>query len=88
MRIYRRAFWKAERQLVELSTFSHSVQFQIPFKRQRWLRPLLGKGDVLFKPDAERLALRDLEDERPGALLDEALVPLWAVEAQEVDGAD
>ena len=60
MRIWRRAFWDVDTQIVVMSAASRQVTFQIPDDLKRKLRPLLGKGDVLFKRNAEIAVLKGL----------------------------
>ena len=55
MRIFRRAFWKEDRQLAILSTYSHEVTLRIPDEWDRWVRPFEGKGECLFRTSDEDL---------------------------------
>ena len=46
-RIYHKIFNKTERQLGLLSTASHHIRVEIPTGWNRWMKPLLGRSDIL-----------------------------------------
>ena len=60
MRIWRKAFWSADRLLVTLSTNNHQIKFRIPEKQQKWYGRLLSRDECLFKSNVIRRSGRNL----------------------------